>query len=565
MKTYLFIFTISPVQSFISQARKTADLYASSRLLSDLCRTGGEEFQKQKGEIIFPDIENESVPNRFLGRIAAMEVNVNEIGKDVEKAVRAKIEIVGREIIKGLKIDEEPHNYYRQLNDYFYIDWLFYPATSDYIKDYTEIEKLLGAVKNLRAFKQNSETGRKCSLSGEQNALFYRGKKTAYLQNDAVEIKGDNSFYLQNGEALSAIGLVKRFYKKGKNYPSTAEIALMDTMDKIKKGKLQDKDLINIDLIKNIDSDRQLFYEENLTSKYFEKNDLDKNRLEDLKKSLKKMNKLSKEQGLKFAKYYAIIAFDGDSMGEWLSGVKINRGNLDDFHKHLTKQLAQFASNVQNKISSPIGSVVYAGGEDFLGFVNLNHLFNIMKELYIDFNKIDLSDFVDEKLTFSAGIAIAHYKTPLSEVLNWARNMERKAKDIGDAKNAFSIAVLKRSGEIQECRYHWQYDGEFTTDWFTKILELTKKRHFSEAFIKNFELEFSRVGRDEGGNVPEMRLELNRLIKRAYMGKREEKDKLVKNMQTVVKNLFNKRVEYDNFIFALHILSFISRELNNDN
>lgn len=36
MKNYLFLFTISPVQSFISQARKVQDLAAGSKLLSDL-------------------------------------------------------------------------------------------------------------------------------------------------------------------------------------------------------------------------------------------------------------------------------------------------------------------------------------------------------------------------------------------------------------------------------------------------------------------------------------------------------------------------------------------------
>jgi len=38
MNKYLFLFTISPVQSFIAQARKTKDLYDGSKLLTDLIK-----------------------------------------------------------------------------------------------------------------------------------------------------------------------------------------------------------------------------------------------------------------------------------------------------------------------------------------------------------------------------------------------------------------------------------------------------------------------------------------------------------------------------------------------
>lgn len=34
--SYLFLFTIGPVQSFIAQARKTRDLYAGSKILGGL-------------------------------------------------------------------------------------------------------------------------------------------------------------------------------------------------------------------------------------------------------------------------------------------------------------------------------------------------------------------------------------------------------------------------------------------------------------------------------------------------------------------------------------------------
>ncbi|MCR4429797.1 MAG: hypothetical protein NUV45_02120 [Tepidanaerobacteraceae bacterium] len=77
-----------------------------------------------------------------------------------------------------------------------------------------------------------------------------------------------------------------------------------------------------------------------------------------------------------------------------------------------------------------------------------------MKDLREEFGKIKLSEYIDKESTFSAGVAIARLKTPISEVLKWARKMEKEAKEINDwGKDAFGIAVLKRSGESIEPEY----------------------------------------------------------------------------------------------------------------
>ena len=79
---HLFLFTIGPVQSFIAQARKTQDLYAGSRILSDLI-----EFALQKvGEehIIYPAKTVPSKPNRFIAKVPISDKNAMlqyEIGR----------------------------------------------------------------------------------------------------------------------------------------------------------------------------------------------------------------------------------------------------------------------------------------------------------------------------------------------------------------------------------------------------------------------------------------------------------------------------------------------------
>jgi len=60
---HLFLFTISPVQSFIAQARKTQDLYAGSRILSELMKFAHKYItdNDKNAEIIFPQITNDKV------------------------------------------------------------------------------------------------------------------------------------------------------------------------------------------------------------------------------------------------------------------------------------------------------------------------------------------------------------------------------------------------------------------------------------------------------------------------------------------------------------------------
>jgi len=71
MSQFLFLFTIGPVQSYISQARKTQDLYAGSFLLSHLSDAAIDELSRivDSCDIIFPDKEIDSKPNRFIAKI----------------------------------------------------------------------------------------------------------------------------------------------------------------------------------------------------------------------------------------------------------------------------------------------------------------------------------------------------------------------------------------------------------------------------------------------------------------------------------------------------------------
>ena len=234
----------------------------------------------------------------------------------------------------------------------------------------------------------------------------------------------------------------------------------------------------------------------------------------------------------KICPYYAIVRFDGDDMGKWYGAPDIKQETSPlEFHKELSRKLQYFAEEVATEVIVwPKGQVVYAGGEDFLGFLNLKHLFEVMVDLRDRFGQIDLAPFTDEKLTFSAGIAIAHFKSPpLYEVLKWAHRMEQAAKDIDSGKDAFGLAVIKRSGEINSSVYKWQADNQWLPQIYNELVGHLQRREFSPSFIRYLNLSLSRLISDDGyfeGDEQIVKSEIKRLVGRAsLLTEKNEEDK----------------------------------------
>lgn len=90
MSKFLFLFTIGPVQSFIAEARKTSDLYAGSKLLSDLIDFAIEEIGEEN--IIFPSKEIPSKPNRLVAIVETE--NPKAFGEQVENKVRNEFKTI---------------------------------------------------------------------------------------------------------------------------------------------------------------------------------------------------------------------------------------------------------------------------------------------------------------------------------------------------------------------------------------------------------------------------------------------------------------------------------------
>ena len=571
MSQHLFIFTIGPVQSFIAHARKTQDLYAGSFLLSHLIDSTMKHLisQVDSCEPIFPHSNIKSKPNRFIARIDSEEIE--SIGKELESFVEGEFKRIAPSITDKLKL-VKPSGFESQIKDHLQVNWVALPlGKHDYAHTYGKLESYLGAIKNVRYFKQPEpeEKYRKCSLCGEQDVLFHRvGKKVrAYTAPHAISLNGQPLKYMIEGEGLCTVCFAKRFADKyfrndyERNYPSTAEISLVDSF-----SKMDEKLLNKYKKIFGDHFDEELYFEDNLTDKYFEKYEYPIEKLKDAKSGLVDISKNADEKKVKLSKYYAVLMLDGDCMGRWLSGEFLGSETqfLEGFHKDLTEQLGYFSETVKDIIKSPKGKLVYAGGDDVLAFVNLNHLLPVMRELRAKFPKFEEIPHVSNQTSSaSCGVCIAHYKTPLSEALNWARMMEKEAKLIDGKKDAFAIAVLKRSGEIRKTRFKWKYTDTDTTEIMEKLIQLLKENKLSNTFIKNLGMEFGRV-MDEKGNYGldlHITTELERLIDRSCMIKRNQAiDDLTKNLCTLYSS---SKSSLENFLSFMDIADFVKREVNN--
>lgn len=565
---YLFLFTISPVQSFISQARKTQDLYAGSQMLSDMCREAIAAFKAQNGKLIFPnESQTQSLPNRYLGKIdiAAVE-DAKRIGQDIENKVREEWAKQAKEKIQGA-IDEQfnfPHGFDEQINNHLEIYWTFQPLDDDkdYKIAYNEIERTIASIKNARPVKQYSyqkdvtgefgERGKKCMLDGERNIKFYRPdydsktdkhyKKLFLEEESADEVcilgnteKGLSPKLLQAKEGLSAVSFYKRcyLYDKSKDsfdsisFPSTARIALMDTIN-----RLFEQDFISVHCAflnklhsvkhkysKHKGYDEQMYYAENLTNEYFEKNNLNfqKEELEELQKAHKKLIGVAKEAKIDFPKYYAIVAFDGDNMGKWRSGEYLTDTSseaLHCFHQKFAQCLKEFSEWAMNdamkisndesktcnssKIKTFAGKTIYSGGDDFLAFVNLNHLVGVYQKLVAKFDELVSEELKKceyngkrlikktDKITFSASVIITHYKTPLNKALTYSRELLDSTKSKFQTCNKQGIGLKFMTKNMVLAETFWQ-EKDKPMELLASIVQAMKSNALSSKFYFQFE------------------------------------------------------------------------------
>jgi CRISPR-associated protein Cmr2 len=264
MSSNIFHFSISPVQSFVAEARRTRDLWAGSYILSYLSGIALWTVENAGGEIRFPSVDYDvmflalddpfkvagadykevgSLPNRFKAKVD----NPKDVAQLAACEVQRAWEKIGLAVWNNLSekkvtlTDNIKEIWVRQVENQWEISW----AIGD---DSYPIEKR----KNIRIHLPEDEPGEKCTICGERQALSPNGEKDSrskvsdWWEKSAKKFNGEKGFHFRDdgSERLCAVCTIKRIFplvtkdaivpKHGagwdvptKNYPSTPFMSAM--------------------------------------------------------------------------------------------------------------------------------------------------------------------------------------------------------------------------------------------------------------------------------------------------------------------------------------------------
>jgi CRISPR-associated protein Cmr2 len=277
--------------------------------------------------------------------------------------------------------------------------------------------------------------------------------------------------------------------------------------------------------------------------------------------------------------YYAMLMFDGDDMGMWYSKpdekYRVKREETEVFQSFLSHNVSEFAEDKANEAVNwkvnRSGSVIYAGGEDFLGALNIRDIFNVLYELREAFGRIKLQPYTDSRLTFSAGIVIAHVDMPLTEVLRLAREAEQKAKNSRTKKDSFCLTIAKRGGETTEFTQPFYNDEaceRSSLKTLEKLIEIILKEKISTGFIYQLSLELERLSGlkslTESNTVIHREIflvEAKRILEHAEFENDDKRNSIVGELTGILHNLAQSGTfKLSNLLMYLRAIAFIARE-----
>ncbi len=481
MTDSILVFAFSPVQSFISEARRAADLYVGSRILVELARAAGQAIVedgdggREGSPLIFPAfLEAHDVPNKLVARVAWERAE--EIAGKARDALLDRWKEIAATACDWLKekgpLPDQTWSeiWERQIGRHWEVYWSAALYDGDYAHAYQLASRGLDAAKRTRVFDPSEECDRKDSLSGRRTALRLGDKKqdARWYWSQIAERVEPARLRPEGKECLDALGAVKRFCElaQKKGFASTSSVAAADYVavldrspDEVMAHRRAAEDLLGdslypLNTAATWPYDGNLLYQETfMRERLREDYNLqtpDQDRLDRAKETLRKLIEAMRHPP---SPYYAIIVLDGDDMGE-----RVAACTRAEEHHELSEKLSCFARTISNGLGRQgEGSwgyhvqLIYNGGDDVLVLSPLAEALDLAQKLACEFERT-------VGATATAGIAIAHHLYPLDAALRAARQAEERAKHV-EGKAALCVRVLKHSGQTREMRSHWQDMG----------------------------------------------------------------------------------------------------------
>ncbi|MEM2922472.1 MAG: type III-B CRISPR-associated protein Cas10/Cmr2, partial [Candidatus Bathyarchaeia archaeon] len=192
------------------------------------------------------------------------------------------------------------------------------------------------------------------------------------------------------------------------------------------------------------------------------------------------------------------------------------------YHATLSRSLMTLATQISKEISDPRvgGFVVYSGGDDFLAVSPVEAALNVtltVRSLYggkPSMGFLKQNDIESKKNRFipslgdlgqSSAITYAHYRYPLSDVLEWGVNaLEEEAKEVewleSDAqsskKDSVIVTYVPRGGSQIQARLPFRSKDDRIVELVKRVidaLEIIDKGLISASLVKDLEEWMNRI------------------------------------------------------------------------
>lgn len=478
--------SLGPVQDFIATARRTRDLYAGSRLLSEaaqqvarhLAGEVGEEqliFPAPGGEVSLEELGKAGIPNVILALVPEGK-DPKALGEKALEAARAYLKAKAMEVFRGRQDHLFLDTALAQVEDLLEGYYAYAPlgAKEDYASTRGRVAALLAARKNTRDFAQVTwgSAAFKSSLDGARESVLLLPDKPEEANRARVTLG------LRPGEYLSGPDLLKRWWPVGEGFVSTTHMAALPFWEGAKARGLEGRVREALAEVARLvgeearsqtwhpvlrdtpfgDYDVRLLYETRLEE--FTSLAEDPSHLEAVRKRLQTLWAELRQKGLPPpGTYYALLHADGDRMGETLDGLQ-----NPEAHRAFSNALArEFALKVKGIVERHGGGLVYSGGDDVLALLPLHRALACARALAERFREVMAPYGKGGVLpSLSVGLAVVHHLEPLQDALDLARRAEKKAKEDQPKRNALAVIYSPRSGSELAVRGRWDESPRLT-------------------------------------------------------------------------------------------------------
>ena len=503
-------FSIGPVQGFVTQSRRTRDLWGSSYLLAFLSAHAMRGAVEAGGRPVLPDAEVAeqdqlyrwvsgqregdpprigSLPNHFAVEVEGDACKAAHAG---ERSLQAAWNRVCHVVWSRFVEPACPHGnstediWARQIESFWEVMWTASGAD--------ETHGLLARRKHWRSHHPPDEPGDKCTVMHDRQELsgFVRARSGARQDAFWSAVRGAGRvglLDLRKNERLCAIALVKRLFPKvaaealgwvvdTSHWPSTVHVGAVPWIRRVAQAVPEaaaayaetvgrsageavfpmrrppfDLDLRAAGSFPRLDAN-YLHRDFVMSAERCPlREDAEVEPRKDLASRLRSVYDASDELGRRLGPppaFYAMLLADGDRLGRLAS---ILEGS------ELGTALSAFLGEALRIVAEHDGVTIYAGGDDVLAMLPIPGALGCAQALSDAYRNAFADTVAKDEATLSAAVVFAQIRLPLRQVLGEAHRLLDDVAKERNGRDSLAVAVLKPGGPYCEWATAWTRPG----------------------------------------------------------------------------------------------------------